>query len=114
MILSLTDQRSRFPYLLSDFKLKPLSFQDPSTFPKRTSSRTISLRRSPKSLEDLDCSFLLRYCVFPSNMLVHLADWEVETREMRVGDTILQQTFLPPLPHMSLKLIVAVRVLAGC
>ena len=111
MKLSLIDQTKNFPRLLSEFRSKPLSFKDPSGFRQKITTKTIHLRSTPSSLHEVDLSFLHRYHVFPKSLLVFLADWDVAFREMRVGDTILQEACIPPVRRASLKLIVGVRVL---
>ncbi len=61
-------------------------------------------------LEELDLRPLFAYDIFPSHIMSHLSEWTVAGRAMEVGDTIVQQVYLPPTPSFSQKLIFAVRV----
>jgi hypothetical protein len=63
-----------------------------------------------KQLQELDFDFLFNYEIFPSNILTYFSQWQAEGRKMRVGDTIVQQIFLPPVPQISQKIIVGVRI----
>jgi hypothetical protein len=65
---------------------------------------------TPRSIADLDLSFFFNYTIFPTSILIAKAQWEVENRLIRVGDTILQQVFLPPFKTFSQKVIFGVRV----
>ncbi len=53
---------------------------------------------------------LLAYDVFPQNILTHYAEWVHERRQMRPGDTIVQQIYIPPVRGLSQKIICGVRV----
>lgn len=111
MILSLVDRSAAFPRLLDELKSKQLSFADPTKFPHKITSRTVRLRSAPMTLADLDLRLLADYNVFPPNVLVYLSEWEVEHREMGVGDVILQQANFPALRSLSVKMIVGVRII---
>lgn len=63
-----------------------------------------------KHLAELDLDFLFAYQIFPDHILTFKTQWEAEKRLMRVGDTIVQQAYLPPLRSMSLKIVFGVRV----
>ena len=63
-----------------------------------------------KKFNDLDLSFLFAYKIFPDNILTFLTEWETEHRKMRIGDTIMQQVYLPPTKTLSQKLIFGVRI----
>jgi len=62
------------------------------------------------SMEQINPDFLFRYEVFPDNIMSHLTQWGAEQRTMEVGDTIVQQVYLPPSRVVSQKLIFGVRV----
>ena len=62
------------------------------------------------NLKQLNLSFLFDYQIFPSNILTYKAQWQRENREMRIGDTILQQAFIPPLRSFSQKITFGVRI----
>jgi hypothetical protein len=51
------------------------------------------------------------YLIFPSNILNALPQWIEEGREIKPGDTIVQQINIPPFSQTSVRLIVGVRVL---
>lgn len=70
---------------------------------------TIDLETS-KSMEELDLTFFYNYKIFPDNILIFLTEWQHEKREMKVGDTIVQQVYLPPIKRFSQKLIFGVRI----
>jgi uncharacterized protein (UPF0548 family) len=42
--------------------------------------------------------------------MTYMTQWGQEKRKMKIGDTILQQVFLPPTPLLSQKIIFSVRI----
>lgn len=66
--------------------------------------------QTDKSIDELDCSFLFDYRIFPSNILTAKTQWQTENRGPQVGDTIVQQAFLPPSKWLSQKIIFGVRI----
>lgn len=44
------------------------------------------------------------------HIMSYLTQWTFENRQMQVGDTIVQQVFIPPFRHVSQKIIFAVRI----
>lgn len=62
------------------------------------------------SFDHLDTATLLAYDIFPENILTHYAEWVHERRQMRPGDTIVQQIYIPPVKGLSQKIICGVRV----
>jgi uncharacterized protein (UPF0548 family) len=42
--------------------------------------------------------------------MTFLAEWDFENRTMEVGDTIVQQVYLPPIKNFSQKIIFGVRI----
>jgi len=77
----------------------------------RETVSTIDLEPS-LPLEELDLRPLFDYAIFPSHIMTHLTEWSGAGRAMEVGDTIVQQVYLPPTPSFSQKLILGVRVKA--
>lgn len=71
---------------------------------------TIDLETS-KSFEELDLTFFYDYKIFPENILTNLTEWSKNHRSMKVGDTIVQQVYLPPIQRFSQKFIFGVRIL---
>lgn len=62
------------------------------------------------SLQQLSLSALYSYNVFPPHIMTAYCQWLAEGRDMQVGDTIVQQIFLPPFHSFSCKLICGVRI----
>lgn len=63
-----------------------------------------------KQIKELDLSFFFEYKIFPDYIMSFLTQWNFENRQMKVGDTIVQQAFIPPFKRVSQKLIFGVRV----
>ncbi|MCG2794018.1 MAG: DUF1990 domain-containing protein [Weeksellaceae bacterium] len=63
-----------------------------------------------KSINGIDLKFLFHYKIFPDNILIFKTQWNDENREIKIGDTILQQVFIPPLKSFSQKIIFGVRI----
>ena len=58
-------------------------------------------RRAPcpvATLEPARTEFLFRYEIFPENILRAWGQWQAESREMRPGDTVVQEAAMPPVP----------------
>jgi Domain of unknown function (DUF1990) len=62
------------------------------------------------ALEEVDLKFFFDYRIFPPHILNARPQWISENREMQVGDTIVQQVFLPPNKFFSQKIIFGVRI----
>ncbi len=75
----------------------------------RATSSTVTIGSSTEPAKLLR-SFLNDYDIFPPSIMISLSEWNVEQREMRVGDTIVQQVYLPPTPRSSLKVVFGVRI----
>jgi hypothetical protein len=69
---------------------------------------TIAINR--KDLKNIDLSFLFDYMIFPSNIMSFMTQWSQEKREMKIGDTILQQAFLPATRMFSCKIVFGVKI----
>ncbi len=80
---------------------------DKTTLREKTTVMHIDTRCS---LVQLKTKFLFDYEIFPNNVMSHLTEWKYEHREMRIGDTIVQQVYLPPTRRLSQKIIVGVRI----
>ena len=63
-----------------------------------------------KTIDQIDLQFLFDYKIFPGNIMGYLTQWNIENREMRVGDTIVQHVYLPPTKMFSQKIIFGVRI----
>ena len=66
--------------------------------------------QTEKSLEAVDLSFLFDYKIFPSNIMLYSTQWRKENRKMKIGDTILQQVYIPPIKFFSHKIVFGVRI----
>ena len=58
----------------------------------------------------INLDFFFNYEIFPDYIIDSLCQWNKEGRKMKVGDTIVQQAFLPPVKGLSQKVIFAVRI----
>lgn len=55
--------------------------------------------------EELDLDFLFHYQIFPPHIMSFYTQWQDEQRKMEVGDTIVQQVYLPPIRSFSQKIV---------
>ncbi|HWA33811.1 MAG TPA: DUF1990 family protein [Cyclobacteriaceae bacterium] len=106
MKIFLSDQQRNFPQLLAELIRLPVS--DTSEVMLVNKKSSIEIAAGP--LDKVNFDVLFDYRIFPPNIMSHLAVWTVEGREMRVGDTILQQVHVPPFRTVSQKIIFGVRV----
>lgn len=63
-----------------------------------------------KALQELNTDFFFDYKIFPTSIMTFLTQWDYENRKMQVGDTIVQQAFIPPFQRFSQKIIFGVRI----
>ena len=103
----LTDQSRKFTKHLEDLLRRPVMNYDRSKLSEKVTAIKID---TVNRVQDLNTRSFFDYNIFPKNILTHLTQWKYENREMKVGDTILQQTFLPPLRSLSLKVLFGVRI----
>jgi len=101
------DQKSRFEEHLDCLKQHGITTYNQSSLIERTSTIEIFTK---KTLTALYSNFLFNYDIFPADIMTSLCQWKSEKRSMRVGDTIVQQVYLPPYRYFSQKLIMGVRV----
>lgn len=107
MKIYLTDQAGNFKDLLAELTTKPTMKFDKTKLKEKITTIDI---KTDKMLEALNLDFLFDYKIFPSSILTFLTQWAQENRKMRIGDTILQQVFIPPTKVLSQKIIFGVRV----
>ncbi len=62
------------------------------------------------NFEEHDQSVLFNYHIFPNRIMTFLTEWGNENREIRTGDTIVQQVYIPPFMNFSQKIIFGVRI----
>ena len=63
-----------------------------------------------KTIDQLNLDFLFDYKIFPDNIMSYKTQWSYDKRKMNVGDTIVQQVFIPPSKAFSQKIIFGVRI----
>lgn len=107
MRIYISDQSKRFSEHLRHLKSKHVSPYNKSSLVEKITA--ISLQTS-KKLDQLDLDFLFNYKIFPEHIMTHYTQWQDEGRKMQIGDTIVQQVYLPPNRVISQKLIFGVRI----
>ena len=70
---------------------------------------TINIK-TDKSFDQINLEFLFDYSIFPSNIMSVMTQWRHEERKIKIGDTIVQQAFVPPTRTLSQKIIFGVRI----
>jgi hypothetical protein len=101
------DQKNNLMNHLNSQKKKSIIIYDRNRLIEKTT--TINIATS-KKLSELSINFLFDYKIFPDYIMTSFCQWKSEKRKMAVGDTIVQQAFLPPFKHLSLKIIMGVRI----
>jgi hypothetical protein len=107
MKLYLSDQTKKFPQHLEFFKRQKVKPYDRE---KLTEKTTIIPIDTAKKLHELPVDILFEYKIFPENIMSYLTQWAFENRQIQIGDTIVQQAFIPPFRHLSQKIIFGVRI----
>jgi hypothetical protein len=107
MKIYLTDQAGNFDGLLKQLTTKPTMTFDKTKLKEKTTTIDIKTERT---LEQLNLDFLFDYKIFPSNIMTFMTQWGQEKRKMKIGDTILQQAFIPPTRTFSQKIVFGVRI----
>lgn len=112
---SLRNQVATLAACLPEFRKRSLNYLSTAGLPRAVFRREVPTTR--RDLLSCDLRFLFGYDVFPPSMIKFAADWQLDGREMRVGDTIALQTQVPPGFGFYLVFgvrIVAMRHAAGC
>src|SRR5690606_28294336 len=60
--------------------------------------------------DKVDFQILFDYKIFPKNIMTHLSEWKLNNRKMKVGDTVVQQVFIPPTKTFSQKIVFGVKI----
>lgn len=107
MKVFLTDQSIYFPKHLEFLKQQPVMLYDKSELKEKITIISID---TDKNLHELDTNFFFDYKVFPSSILTFFTQWYSEKRQMKIGDTIVQQAFIPTFKIFSQKIIFGVRI----
>ena len=101
------DQSPHFAQHLQRLQQLPVMPYNKSSLIEKTTTITINTTRT---LQQLNTDFLFNYRLFPPFILTAFTQWAFEKRGMQIGDTIVQQAFLPPVKAMCLKMIFGVRI----
>lgn len=107
MKIYLTDQKNRFKQHLDFLKTKKVMDYDK---PRLTEKITTIDIDTTKKLEQLNLDFLFDYQIFPDNIMTFKNQWTDENRKIKIGDTITQQVYIPPIRTFSQKIIFGVRI----
>ncbi len=107
MKIYLSDQTKYFKSHLEDLKLQDIIEYDKSQLKEKTTFININ---TSKDLKQLDTKFFWDYNIFPNNTMGFMTEWTNQNRQMQIGDTIVQQAFIPPLRQFSQKIIFGVRI----
>jgi len=107
MKIYLTDQADNFEGLLKQLTTKATMTFDKTKLKEKTTTIDI---KTEKTLGQIDLDFLFDYKIFPSNIMTFTTQWGREKRKMKIGDTILQQAFIPPTKTFSQKIVFGVRI----
>jgi hypothetical protein len=107
MKIYLTDQADNFDGLLKQLTTKPTMTFDKTKLKEKTTTIDI---KTKKTLGQINLDFFFDYKIFPSNIMTFMTEWEKEKRKMKIGDTILQQAFIPPTRTFSQKIVFGVRI----
>jgi hypothetical protein len=75
---------------------------DKTKLKEKTSTADI---KTEQTLGQLNLDFLFDYKIFPSNIMTFMTEWGKEKRKMKIGDTVLQQVFIPPTKMFSQKVV---------
>lgn len=111
MKIAFCDHEANLASYLTRFRPVRLSCEEPSRFRARLLRLQIPCP-VPFDLRRLNFDFLFHYDVFPKSILKFFGEWQLENRELQIGDVIVQQAHLPPAP-LGLKLIFGVRVVSA-
>lgn len=107
MKIYLADQSEKLVQQLAYLKRQPVMQYGRERLIEKV---TVAPVNTTKSLPELNTGFLFDYRIFPESIMSFLAQWNHEKREMQVGDTIVQQVFIPPFRRFSQKIIFGVRI----
>ncbi len=101
------DQKKNFESQLNSLKKRSVCTYKTRELKEKVT--TINIRTS-KKLTELPLNFFFDYHIFPDYIMASFCQWIIEKRSMAIGDTILQQIFIPPFKPFSLKIIIGVRI----
>ena len=103
MRIYLTDQTRNFERHLNDLRKKSVMEYEINRLTEKVSTITIDT-------DKVDHQSIFDYNIFPDHILTRLTEWNSENRKMKIGDTIVQQVFIPPTKNISQKIVFGVRI----
>ena len=107
MKIYITEQTKNLNKHLDLLKSKSVMSYDKTKLIEKTTMITINTKAK---IENIDLQFLFDYKIFPNKIMTYFTEWNVGKRKMKVGDTIVQQVYLPPIKSFSQKIIFGVRI----
>ena len=107
MKIYFTDQTKYFKAHLENLNLQDIIKYEKSQLKEKTTFISIN---TSKDLKQLDTNFFWDYKIFPNNIMSFMTEWNEQKRQMQIGDTIVQQAFIPPVRQCSQKIIFGVRI----
>jgi hypothetical protein len=107
MKIYLTDQKNKFKQHLDFLKDKKVMDYDKTRLTEKITTINID---TTKKLDQLNIDFLFNYKIFPDNIMTFVTEWSQEDRKIKIGDTIVQQAYIPPIKSFSQKIIFGVRI----
>lgn len=107
MEIFLKDQKSELNKHLDFLKFKRVMNYDKTSLKEKVTTIEINTN---KKLNELNLDFLFDYNIFPDKIMSFKTQWASENRKMNIGDTIVQQVYLPPTKIFSQKIIFGVRI----
>lgn len=107
MKIYLKNQFANFKKHLDCLKTIQVMKYEKSQLTEKTTSIDL---KTTKKLEQINLDFLFDYQIFPNNIMKFKTQWADEKRIMKVGDTIVQQVYIPPTKIFSQKIIFGVRI----
>ncbi len=107
MKIFLTDQTNKLKQHLDFLKTIKVIDYDKSRLTKKTTKIYID---ATAKIDELNLDFLFDYQIFPDSILTFSTQWKDENRKMKVGDTIAQQVYIPPIKTFSQKIVFGVRI----
>src|SRR6478672_11254940 len=107
MKIFLTDQKKKFKRHLEYLKTKKVMAYEKSRLIEKTTTININ---TTKTITELNLDCLFDYQIFPPFIMTFLSEWIEENRKLKVGDTIAQQVYIPPIKTFSQKIIFGVRI----
>lgn len=107
MKIYLRDQKYKFKQHLDFLKTRKIMDYDKTRLIEKITTIDID---TPRKIGQVNLDFIFDYQIFPKHVMTFKAQWMDENRKMKLGDTIAQQVYIPPIKTFSQKVIFGVRV----